>query len=71
MRKQTQCERVLKYLEQHESISQFEAMTRLRIGRLAARIHDMETAGIRFKHDMVRVKDEDGNIFRYMRYRRA
>lgn len=71
MRKATQCNKILQYLENHDSISQFEATTKLHITRLAARIHDMEIAGIKFIHDMVKVKDDDGNIYRYMRYRRA
>ena len=71
MRKATQCERILRYLEDHEDISQLEAMTRLGIGRLAARIHDMEGAGHKFTHRMVSKKDELGNTYRYMRYGRT
>jgi len=48
-RKATQAMRILKYIAEHGSISQKEAM-QMGIARLAARIHDIEGGGIRFLH---------------------
>ena len=69
-RKATQAMRILKYIAEHGSISQKEAM-QMGIARLAARIHDIEGGGIRFLHEWESGKDADGNCYRYVRYRKA
>jgi len=71
MSKATQNSKILRYLEEHGSITPWEAQTRLRIMRLAARIKEIEGGGTKIQHEWVRERDEDGEIVRYMRYRKA
>ena len=68
--KATQNSKVLRYIEEHGSITPLEAM-RFGCMRLAARIKDLKTAGHKIEREMVHVVDEDGEIIRYARYRRA
>ena len=42
----TQCERILKYMDDFGSISSYQAMIDLGVGRLASRIHDLRRMGI-------------------------
>ena len=70
MSKATQNSKVLHYLEQHGSITPREAM-KFGCMRLAARIKDLRTAGHKINREMVSMRDEDGEIVRYARYRKA
>ena len=69
MSKETQQSKILRYVEEHGSISPWEAQSRLRIMRLAARIRELENSGYKFEHVWIANRDEDGSITRYMRYR--
>ena len=67
--KNKQMDRVLKYIEEHGSITQDEA-DMLKIKRLAARIKDIRDSGVEIITDTMYGKNEYGP-FRYARYRRA
>lgn len=41
----TQCERILKFMQDHGSINQMQAMKDLGVMRLAARVADLKKAG--------------------------
>ena len=66
----TQASKVLRYIDEHGSITPLDAM-RFGCMRLAARIKDLKAAGHKIEREMIRVIDEDGSIVRYARYRRA
>lgn len=63
----TQEERILKHINDHGSISDYEAVTLLHIGRLASRVHDMRRKGINIIGNTVHGKNEYGN-YHYTRY---
>lgn len=66
--KATQAERVLAYIEEFGSITQFEAMQDLGVMRLASRISDLKKLGYPIKSEVVAVKnrcDENCYIKRY------
>ena len=70
MSKATQSSKILRYMDEHGSITPKDAM-RFGCMRLAARIKDLRTAGHEIQREMVSMKDEDGTIIRYARYRKA
>ena len=63
----TQAQRILNHIKEHGSISDYEAVTVLRIGRLASRVYDMRRNGINIVGNWVNGKNEYGS-YRYMRY---
>lgn len=63
-----QQDRIIKYIEEHGSITQREAIY-LGCYRLSARIHDMRAEGIPIITDMVKVKSTDGAIAMIASYR--
>ena len=58
--KKTQSERVLAYMKEFGSITQFEAFQDLGCSRLAARISDLKEQGIPIKSEMITVKNRFG-----------
>ena len=42
---QTQCNDILRYCKEHGCITTWDAMTKLRIARLASRIYDLKEDG--------------------------
>lgn len=64
----TQCERVLKYIDDFGSITQFEAMADLGIMRLASRVSDLKKAGYPLNVTMVSGKNRYGEPTHYARY---
>lgn len=48
----TQCERVMAYMKEHGSITQFDAMIDLGVMRLASRISELKKRGEPIKVDM-------------------
>lgn len=68
--KTTQNSKILRYMEEHGSITPREAM-RFGCMRLAARIKDLKTAGHEIESEMVSMIDEDGETIRFARYRKA
>ena len=63
-KKPTQCEKILKYMEENGSITQYEAMLDLGVMRLASRISEMRKNGIDIKVEQIAVK----NRYRETRY---
>ena len=64
----TQCERVLKYIDDFGSITQLEAMTDLGIMRLASRVNDLRKAGYPLTATMVFSKNRYGEQTHFARY---
>jgi len=67
----TQCDFVLKYIEDFGSISALEAFRDLGIMRLAARISDLESRGYRFNRKQERFTNRYGKKGSYTRYSKA
>ena len=63
----TQTKRILKYISDHGSISNVEAVNHLHVARLASRIHDIRKAGIKVNGRTVYGENEYGK-FHYTRY---
>lgn len=67
----TQNERILAYMQQHGSITQYDAHMYLGVMRLASRINDLRKAG----HKIITVSEQSPNRFgemtRYARYKLA
>lgn len=55
----TQCEKILDYMKEHGEITQREAIY-LGCYRLASRIHDIKSSGIRIKTETREVENVDG-----------
>lgn len=64
----TQAAKILKYMQEHGSITTWEACIRLKITRLPARIWELQEKGIQITKKTVRKKDEDGTPVHYTRY---
>ena len=60
MSKATQAERVLAYIEQFGSITQYEALQDLGCMRLASRISDLKKTGIPIQSEVIAVKNRFG-----------
>ena len=56
----TQCERLLEYMQTHESITQIEALNKLGIFRLASRISDLKRQGHIINKKTIVVKNRYG-----------
>lgn len=65
-----QCERILRYLDEHGSITQMEAND-LSISRLASRICDLRKNGHHIPGEWETGKNKYGETVRYMRYRKG
>lgn len=64
----TQCERVLKYIETHGSITNRDAMLDFGCQRLASRIHDLKRQGYEIKSKYETDKNRYGESTSYKRY---
>ena len=69
--KAKQCTRILLFIQDHGSVNPRQAMNDLGIMRLAARISDMEKAGIHFDRQWVEDFNRFGEKIRYKEYRLA
>lgn len=67
--KETQAERVLKYMEDFGSITQLEALTDLGVMRLASRISDLKKMGVPIESQTEAVKNRYGESCYIKRYR--
>ena len=65
----TQAQRVLAYLEEHGSITQFEAFTELGIMRLASRISDLRRIGVQIIGETEKGKNKFGETCHIKKYR--
>lgn len=64
----TQNKRILDYLDQYGSITQYEAFFDLGIMRLASRISDLRRKGYPIASEMVGVKNRFGETCRVKKY---
>ena len=64
----TQCERVLRHLEDFGSITSLEAMQDYGIMRLASRISDLKEAGVPISKEMVKGENRYGEQTCYAKY---
>lgn len=64
----TQCERVLRHLEDFGSITSAEAISEYGIFRLASRISDLKKRGVPIKKETVSGKNRYGEPTSYARY---
>lgn len=64
----TQCEMIVKYMQDFGSITSFEAMQYLGVMRLASRITDLRKNGYAIKKDVVTSKNRYGKTIYYVRY---
>lgn len=67
----TQCERILKYMNDYGSISTMQAFADLGIARLASRIHDLRRMGIEIESETRTAKNRYGEITHFSVYRRV
>lgn len=65
----TQAQRILEYIKEHGSITQFEAFTELGIMRLASRISELRRTGVQINSQTEKVKNRFGETCRVKRYR--
>lgn len=64
----TQCETILRHMEECGSITSWEAMQEYGIMRLASRITDLKRAGIPIKREMVTQRNRHGEAVTFARY---
>ena len=64
----TQCEMILKYLDDFGSITTYEAFVELGITRLASRINDLINDGYNFKKKWVYKKNRYGKSIKFLKY---
>ena len=67
----TQCERILKYLDEYGIITRAEAMNECGIANFTARISDLRRNGVALDVETVSQKNRYGENVRFARYRRA
>ena len=67
----TQCERVLKYMDDFGSISTMQAFFDLGITRLASRIYDLRQMGIPIDKTSISRKNRYGDTIHYAVYTKA
>lgn len=64
----SQCKRILEYLQTNKGITPIEALAMFGCLRLSARIKDLREAGHNIVTDMVTEENEKGETKRYARY---
>ena len=67
----TQCERILKYMDDFGSISTKQAFDDLGVARLASRIHDLKRMGIGIASETRTGKNRYGEPTHYSVYRKV
>ena len=67
--KMTQCDRILRHLRDHGSITSLEAIGEYSILRLAARIKDLKRRGYKITSETVHGKNRYGEPTHYSVYR--
>lgn len=68
MKRLTQCERVLRHIQDYGSITSAEAIQEYGIYRLASRISDLKKLGVPISKEMVSGKNRYGERTSYARY---
>ena len=64
----TQCEQIIRHMEECGSITSLEAMQEYGIMRLASRITDLKKSGIPIHRDMITQKNRYGETVTFARY---
>lgn len=64
----TQCERIMRHLQEVGSITSAEAMAEYGIYRLASRISDLKRLGVPIRKEMVSSKNRYGELAYFARY---
>lgn len=64
----TQCEQILRHLQDYGSITSLEAMSEYGIMRLASRISDLKLLGYNIRSQGVKGMNRYGQPTRYVRY---
>lgn len=64
----TQCEKILRHMEDYGSISSLEAVNEYGIMRLASRISDLKRMGISISKETVKGENRYGEATSYARY---
>ena len=67
----TQCERILKYMDDFGTISTMQAFSDLGVTRLASRIHDLKQMGYEIESETRYSVNRYGENTHYSVYRRA
>ena len=67
----TQCEKILRHLKDHGSITSIEAITEYGILRLASRINDLRAQGVAIVSEMATGKNRYGETTHFSVYRLA
>ena len=67
--KTTQCEKILRHLKDHGSITSIEAITEYGILRLASRINDLRTQGVAIVSETATGKNRYGETTHFSVYR--
>lgn len=67
--KETQCSKILDYMEHEGSITPLDALREFGCMRLASRITDLKKEGYVISKEMETAKNRDGEPVRYARYR--
>lgn len=65
----TQCERIVKYMQDFGTITTAEAMLELGVYRLASRINDLKKQGRKIEKTTVEAKNRYGETVRFAQYR--
>lgn len=68
MEKLTQCERILKYIEEQGSITQLDAFNEFGCMRLASRMSDLKKMGYNVTKKTEKKKNRYGDTVTYARY---
>ena len=67
--KPTQARRILDYMNDHGSITQYEALQELGVMRLASRISELRKCGYKITSETAKVKNRWDEICRVKRYK--
>lgn len=67
--KVTQCEKILKYMNEYGAITPIDALREFGCMRLASRITDLKKSGVAIKKEMVSAKNRDGETVRFALYK--
>lgn len=64
----TQCEMILRYMQDEGGITPWEAMKEFGCMRLTARIYDLKRRGVAVRREMVSDRNRYGKRVQYARY---
>ena len=64
----TQCERIVRYMNEFGCITPLDALSDLGVMRLASRISDLRKSGVPIKKEMVSAKNRYGETVHFAKY---